>query len=718
MTIQNTDLLVVQRGDTAYKIDFENLKDNVIEDTHRVTITVSRGTQTVFDVSPTEIQDGSELVYLNGTLLVSGSDYDVTDTSEVTLATAAVLGDIFELISDSSVTGQLQNQNLGYRTASNHGVVTITSGANAIIPDADSVNAGLMGANDWRKLDGIEAGAEVNVQANWTSTNSSADEFIKNKPIIGDGRLRLRDHEGTTLADFTANQTGNTTVDLPQGFSGDYDDLDNAPVIGDGRLRLRDHEGTTLADFTANQTGNVTVDLPQGFSGDYDDLINTPNSVERKTITVITDTQSVFDTSPVGIESGSELVYLNGTLLIPGSDYDVTGDSEITLDTDAVLGDIFELFSTNEVTGERQNQNLGYRNRTDSGVVTITDGDNAVIPSANNSRAGLMTVANWNKLDSIEASAEVNVQSDWNAPSSSDAHILNKPDTVVESITAGAGVTVSNGGIGDVTITCTVDQLEFGGSADVTSSTVPSTTFNAVPLAIADFYVNVGFGKFSAQWAAVTDNATTATDADPGDYLVYNGSTFEHIPSGTPPAADPNWIAAGGKLEPVNKNNQVVIGNSATALSLDVVGRVRSTGTKASDGDFVLTTKGYVRSLIPTVGNGTLTINLPDGTSPTFTANQSTDTSIDIPEPFSGDYDDLTDKPTIGNGQLFIKDFDGTGRGRFFANQTGDTVITLPDLSYFLTAVTVDAPITVDTTNANEPKIGINLTTISNIDDI
>ena len=37
---------------------------------------------------------------------------------------------------------------------------------------------------DHSKLNGIAAGAEVNVQSNWTQTNSSADDFIKNKPGI------------------------------------------------------------------------------------------------------------------------------------------------------------------------------------------------------------------------------------------------------------------------------------------------------------------------------------------------------------------------------------------------------------------------------------------------------------------------------------------------------------------------------------------------------
>ena len=39
------------------------------------------------------------------------------------------------------------------------------------------------------KLDGIESGAEVNVQADWNQTDVNADDYIKNKPEIGDAVL-------------------------------------------------------------------------------------------------------------------------------------------------------------------------------------------------------------------------------------------------------------------------------------------------------------------------------------------------------------------------------------------------------------------------------------------------------------------------------------------------------------------------------------------------
>lgn len=51
----------------------------------------------------------------------------------------------------------------------------------------DKVSGKGLSTNDFtttlkNKLDGIASGAEVNVQANWTQTNTTADDYIKNKP--------------------------------------------------------------------------------------------------------------------------------------------------------------------------------------------------------------------------------------------------------------------------------------------------------------------------------------------------------------------------------------------------------------------------------------------------------------------------------------------------------------------------------------------------------
>lgn len=91
------------------------------------------------------------------------------------------------------------------------------------------------------KLDGIAAGAEVNVQSNWTQTNTSADDYIKNKPSLA------------TVA-----------------TSGSYNDLTNKPTIptiNNGTLTIQKN-GTSVATFTANQAGNATANItvPTQFS--------------------------------------------------------------------------------------------------------------------------------------------------------------------------------------------------------------------------------------------------------------------------------------------------------------------------------------------------------------------------------------------------------------------------------------------------------------------
>ena len=49
---------------------------------------------------------------------------------------------------------------------------------------ATQLRDGLMSALDWQKLDGIASGAEVNVQSDWNEADSTADDYIKNKPTI------------------------------------------------------------------------------------------------------------------------------------------------------------------------------------------------------------------------------------------------------------------------------------------------------------------------------------------------------------------------------------------------------------------------------------------------------------------------------------------------------------------------------------------------------
>lgn len=64
--------------------------------------------------------------------------------------------------------------NLGYTSAASSGTVTSSTGANATLPAATTAAAGLLTSADKSKLDGIQAGAQVNVATNlsWSATST------------------------------------------------------------------------------------------------------------------------------------------------------------------------------------------------------------------------------------------------------------------------------------------------------------------------------------------------------------------------------------------------------------------------------------------------------------------------------------------------------------------------------------------------------------------
>lgn len=65
---------------------------------------------------------------------------------------------------------------------SEKGVVKI--GVGITIADDGTISVNPFTTDDEAKLDGIEEGAEVNVQSDWNQSNTGADDFIKNKPDL------------------------------------------------------------------------------------------------------------------------------------------------------------------------------------------------------------------------------------------------------------------------------------------------------------------------------------------------------------------------------------------------------------------------------------------------------------------------------------------------------------------------------------------------------
>jgi hypothetical protein len=121
-------------------------------------------------------------------------------TGQPTVA-ATVAGDTFTLVAGTNVTittdataktvtisatggggGGASETNLALTRSANAVTITNDNGDGVEIPQANATHAGVMTANQHNKLDGIQDGAEVNVNADWNAV--SGDALILNKPTI------------------------------------------------------------------------------------------------------------------------------------------------------------------------------------------------------------------------------------------------------------------------------------------------------------------------------------------------------------------------------------------------------------------------------------------------------------------------------------------------------------------------------------------------------
>ena len=132
----------------------------------------------------------------------------------------------------------------------------------------------------------------------FSAWNKDYNDLI-NKPTIPTNVSELTNDAGY-LTSFTETQvlsisndtiylTGGSYVKLPAGFSGDYNDLTNKPTIPTVPTDVSEftNDAGYLTSFTEAQvlsighdtiylTGGSFVKLPAGFSGDYNDLTNKP----------------------------------------------------------------------------------------------------------------------------------------------------------------------------------------------------------------------------------------------------------------------------------------------------------------------------------------------------------------------------------------------------------------------------------------------------------
>lgn len=119
--------------------------------------------------------------------------------------------------------------------------------AEVVVPLADGSTwagiAGLMSGSDAYKLANIAAGAEVNVQSDWSQTTTTADDYIKNKPTLGTAAAK---NVGSVANGNTGLVTGDAVYDAIQTAMGDV----AGALVYKGTLGT----GGTVTDLPASHT--------------------------------------------------------------------------------------------------------------------------------------------------------------------------------------------------------------------------------------------------------------------------------------------------------------------------------------------------------------------------------------------------------------------------------------------------------------------------------
>lgn len=142
-----------------------------------------------------------------------------TSTNSTQIATTAFVKAVVNALIDGAPETLDTLKEIADALAENETVVRALNAA--IGTKVDKVAGKGLSTNDYttsekNKLAGIASGAEVNVQADWNTTDANSDAFIKNKPTIpavGNGTVTIK-QAGTQKGTFTMNQSGSITIEL------------------------------------------------------------------------------------------------------------------------------------------------------------------------------------------------------------------------------------------------------------------------------------------------------------------------------------------------------------------------------------------------------------------------------------------------------------------------------------------------------------------------
>ncbi len=362
--------------------------------------------------------------------------------------------------------------NLDFVGGTNTGTITSDTGTDALIPAASPSAAGLLTAALYNKLDGVEEGAEVNPTGeeimlalddyfgtdDWRAVGGGVDLGYTASPT-----------GGTITNDAGDDATLTLVTDTNAGLMTPYEH-NKLAGIQEGANNLNGEQIAALIDgfLEGDEWRQITGATNLSYSSSDTNGVIVSDTGDDATIPLVSDTIAGL-MSPGqrdklnGIEVGAEVNYTGATLLssidaavghddwraasatnITVAPFDEgvwiessTGDAgffgaatgavcgamtpaqftklggieegaEVNLSIDDIVEGIDTLLGSEDWRGVGAGANLAYTAAPTNGIITNDAGDDATIPVANGTNAGLMPPAMYTKLDGIETGAEAN----------------------------------------------------------------------------------------------------------------------------------------------------------------------------------------------------------------------------------------------------------------------------------------------------------------------
>ena len=321
-----------------------------------------------------------------GAVVAANGDYDLGELGDVDLSTTAPTnGQFLSYDGANWVPGDVVSSvDLGYTSSATDGTVTNSAGLDATIPLVTAADAGLLSPGDKTKLDGIQAGAEVNaVDSVFGRTGAVvATDGDYDLGELGDVDLTTTPpSSGQVLSYDGANWVPQTTASAP---------VDS--VFGRTGAVV-----ATEGDYDLDQLGDVDLTSSAPTSGQflkYDGANWVPGSVVSSVDLAYTAAPgSGTVTNTAGTDATIPAFTSTNAGLVGGSGGGTANYLRADGTWSAPPGDA---------------TNLGYTASATDGTVTSSNGTDATVPLVTGTDAGLMAPGDKTKLDGIQTGAEVN----------------------------------------------------------------------------------------------------------------------------------------------------------------------------------------------------------------------------------------------------------------------------------------------------------------------